>query len=128
MDAGGSVVIVEHDLDLVSRVDWVIDLGPGAGAHGGRLVGEGTPGELERLETRTGQALRERNESGEPSEKTRGSATNGGKRTNGSARTNGGAKANGDARSNGHARAHGVAPEAVLSVTRAASTTCATSR
>ncbi|HVR20442.1 MAG TPA: excinuclease ABC subunit A, partial [Polyangiaceae bacterium] len=125
VDAGGSVVIVEHDLDLVSRADWLLDLGPGAGAHGGRLVGEGTPRELERLETRTGQALRERNESGTPAEKARGSATNGGKRTNGSARSNGSAKQNGrakpngDARSTGDARANGSAPEAVLTVTRA---------
>ena len=58
-DDGASVVVVEHDLDMIRAVDWVIDLGPGAGPHGGRVVAEGTPGpSLAKTDSRTGLALR----------------------------------------------------------------------
>ncbi|WP_138731467.1 excinuclease ABC subunit UvrA [Modestobacter excelsi] len=43
VDAGNTVVVVEHDMDVVAGADWVIDLGPGAGDHGGRIVAVGTP-------------------------------------------------------------------------------------
>ena len=55
--AGASVVVVDHDVDVIAAADWVIDLGPGAGAHGGRIVAEGTPEEVARTDTRTGRAL-----------------------------------------------------------------------
>ena len=42
-DAGNSLVIVEHNLDVIRASDWVIDLGPGGGKHGGRVVAQGTP-------------------------------------------------------------------------------------
>jgi len=42
-DAGNSVVVVEHDEETIRRADWVVDMGPGAGVHGGRIVAEGTP-------------------------------------------------------------------------------------
>ncbi|HEU4429332.1 MAG TPA: excinuclease ABC subunit UvrA, partial [Myxococcota bacterium] len=42
-DAGNSVVVVEHDEETIRRADWVIDMGPGAGVHGGRVVAEGAP-------------------------------------------------------------------------------------
>ena len=45
-DAGNSVVVVEHDLDTIRRADYVLDLGPGAGRTGGRLVASGTPAEI----------------------------------------------------------------------------------
>ncbi|MFF9981711.1 excinuclease ABC subunit UvrA [Streptomyces erythrochromogenes] len=48
VDAGHSVVVVEHDMDVVAGADWVIDLGPGGGADGGRVVAAGTPREVAR--------------------------------------------------------------------------------
>lgn len=60
VDAGGSVVVVEHDLDLVSAADFVLDLGPEAGARGGLVVASGTPREVAKVaESRTGLALAE---------------------------------------------------------------------
>jgi excinuclease ABC subunit A len=60
VDAGNTVVLVEHNLDVIAEADWVIDLGPEAGAGGGRLVAQTTPQELARRKGRshTGQALR----------------------------------------------------------------------
>lgn len=46
IEAGNTVIVIEHDLDVVSVADWVIDLGPGAGHDGGRVVFTGTPAEL----------------------------------------------------------------------------------
>lgn len=46
VDAGHSVVVVEHDMEVVAGADWVIDLGPGGGAAGGRVVAAGTPSEV----------------------------------------------------------------------------------
>ena len=43
VDAGNSVVVVEHDMDVVAHSDWIIDLGPGAGDEGGNIVASGTP-------------------------------------------------------------------------------------
>jgi excinuclease ABC subunit A len=54
---GGTVLVVEHDLDVVAAADWVIDLGPGAGPEGGRVVAAGTPEEVARAKTKTGLAL-----------------------------------------------------------------------
>ena len=57
---GNAVVAVEHDTDVIRAADHVIDLGPGAGAKGGRLVFEGTPAELEKQDTATGRSLKRR--------------------------------------------------------------------
>jgi excinuclease UvrABC ATPase subunit len=46
VDSGKSVVVVEHHLAVIAHADWIIDLGPGAGHDGGRIVFEGTPGDL----------------------------------------------------------------------------------
>jgi excinuclease ABC subunit A len=61
VDAGNTVVLVEHNLDIIAAADWVLDLGPEAGAEGGRLVAEGSPQGLARRPGRshTGKALRE---------------------------------------------------------------------
>jgi excinuclease ABC subunit A len=45
-DAGNTVVIIEHNLDIIKNADWIIDLGPGAGDKGGRVVAVGTPEEI----------------------------------------------------------------------------------
>ncbi len=59
VDAGNSVVLIEHHLDLIKSADWLIDLGPGAGDKGGLVIAEGTPEELARMEhSQTGQYLR----------------------------------------------------------------------
>src|SRR5467141_3776631 len=58
VDAGHTVLVIEHNLDVIQRADWVIDLGPGAGAAGGRIVAAGTPEELAQVaESITGRYL-----------------------------------------------------------------------
>ncbi len=57
--AGNTVVVIEHNLDVIAEADWVIDLGPEAGKFGGRLCGEGTPKDISQLSTHTGVALKE---------------------------------------------------------------------
>jgi excinuclease ABC subunit A len=56
-DSGNTVVVVEHDLDVIRSADHVIELGPQAGQDGGELVFEGTPRDLLQADTHTGQAL-----------------------------------------------------------------------
>ena len=57
-DRGNSVVVVEHDRDIMLAADHIVDLGPGAGEHGGRIVGQGTPAEVaELVGTPTGDYL-----------------------------------------------------------------------
>jgi len=61
VEAGRTVIVIEHNLDVVARADWVIDMGPGAGHDGGRVVFEGLPAELARAEgSLTGLHLRRR--------------------------------------------------------------------
>ena len=59
VDAGNSVVLIEHHLDLIKSADWLIDLGPGAGDKGGEVIAEGSPEQLAALDhSHTGQYLR----------------------------------------------------------------------
>jgi excinuclease ABC subunit A len=58
VDAGHTVLVIEHHLDVIKRADWVIDLGPGAGDQGGRVVAQGTPEAVARTpESVTGRHL-----------------------------------------------------------------------
>jgi len=43
VDSGNTVIVVEHDMQVIAGSDWVIDMGPGAGDQGGQVVAEGTP-------------------------------------------------------------------------------------
>ncbi|HUG79986.1 MAG TPA: excinuclease ABC subunit UvrA [Burkholderiales bacterium] len=57
-DAGNTVVVIEHNLDVIKTADWIIDLGPEGGDGGGRLVAEGTPEQVSRIkESHTGGYL-----------------------------------------------------------------------
>ncbi len=58
VNAGHSVIVIEHDLDVIAEADWVIDLGPEGGNAGGRIVAAMTPEALVHLGTHTGVALR----------------------------------------------------------------------
>lgn len=58
LDAGASVVLVEHDLGIIRNADFLIELGPNGGARGGRLLASGTPEELEVVDCPTGRALK----------------------------------------------------------------------
>ena len=58
VDAGGTVIVVEHDLDVIASADWTIELGPGGGDAGGRVVATGTPRQLAKAPaSRTGPYL-----------------------------------------------------------------------
>lgn len=56
-DIGNSVIVVEHDKDMIMESDYVIDIGPGAGVHGGKLVAAGTPLQMKKLNTLTSHYL-----------------------------------------------------------------------
>ncbi|MEW5932473.1 MAG: excinuclease ABC subunit UvrA, partial [Bacillota bacterium] len=58
VDAGNTVVVIEHNMDVVKTADWIIDLGPEGGDAGGRVVAEGTPEEVACTDTHTGRFLR----------------------------------------------------------------------
>jgi len=59
VDAGHTVLVIEHHLDVIKRADWVIDLGPEAGGEGGRVVAQGTPEAVAKVaESHTGRYLR----------------------------------------------------------------------
>ena len=71
-DGGNSVLVVEHDKEMMMSADHVIDLGPGAGDHGGRVVAEGSPAELLRSTSLTAQYLRGEQRIPVPTERRKG--------------------------------------------------------
>ncbi len=58
VEKGNSVLVIEHNMDLVKTADWVIEMGPGAGSAGGEVIGEGTPEQIAKKGTATGVALK----------------------------------------------------------------------
>ena len=57
-DLGNTVIIIEHNLDVIRNADWIVDLGPEGGEEGGRIVAQGTPEQVARVKkSYTGQAL-----------------------------------------------------------------------
>lgn len=59
VDQKNSMIVIEHNLDIIKVCDWIIDLGPGAGKNGGKVIAEGTPGDICKAKTPTGKALKE---------------------------------------------------------------------
>ena len=58
IEAGGSIVLIEHNLEVIKTADWVIDLGPEGGERGGHVVGEGPPERIAEIaESYTGKFL-----------------------------------------------------------------------
>lgn len=58
-DRGNTLIVIEHNLDLVKSADYIIDMGPEGGNEGGKIIAEGTPEEIARTDTHTGKYLRE---------------------------------------------------------------------
>jgi excinuclease ABC subunit A len=82
IEAGGSIVVIEHNLEVIKTSDWVIDLGPEGGNRGGKIVGTGPPEAIAKLpNSYTGKylaaILKSNDESGN------GTSRNGGSRSNG---------------------------------------------
>ncbi|HOX06855.1 MAG TPA: hypothetical protein PK280_10670, partial [Planctomycetota bacterium] len=60
VELGNTVIVIEHNLDVIKCADWLIDLGPEGGAGGGRIVAEGRPEDVARAaESHTGRYLRQ---------------------------------------------------------------------
>jgi len=60
VEAGNTVLVIEHNLDVIRNADWIMDLGPEGGDHGGEIVAEGKPADLARVaHSYTGQVLKE---------------------------------------------------------------------
>ena len=58
-DSGNSVVVIEHNLDVIKTADYIIDLGPEGGDGGGQVIATGTPEEIASTDTYTGQFLKQ---------------------------------------------------------------------
>lgn len=71
-DLGNSVIVVEHDKDMIERADHVIDIGPHAGRHGGEIISEGTPSEIKKHNTITANYLNGTMEIEVPKERRKG--------------------------------------------------------
>lgn len=70
IDKGNTVLIIEHNMDLVQTADWILEMGPKAGLEGGQLIAEGTPAQIAKKNTATGLALRDQHLAGAPAKPT----------------------------------------------------------
>ena len=59
VDKGNTMVVIEHNLDVIKSADWLIEMGPEGGKEGGQLVATGTPEEMSLLDTPTSRFLKE---------------------------------------------------------------------
>jgi len=76
-DIGNTLIIVEHDEQVIRSADHVVELGPGAGEHGGRIIAEGTPSEIQKNEKSiTGKFLSGKNEIKVPEKRRSGNGKN----------------------------------------------------
>ncbi|MBA6156392.1 excinuclease ABC subunit UvrA [Tenacibaculum sp. S7007] len=75
-DVGNSVLVVEHDEDMIKKADFVLDIGPGAGRHGGEIVSEGTFDDLKDHDTLTADYLSKRKEIKVPKKRRKGNGNN----------------------------------------------------
>ncbi|MDZ4666146.1 MAG: excinuclease ABC subunit UvrA [Bacteroidota bacterium] len=73
-DIGNSIIVVEHDKDMIVESDYVIDIGPGAGVHGGRLVAAGTPKDMLKQNTVTAQYINGKKEIAIPKQRRKGNS------------------------------------------------------
>src|SRR5690606_24062579 len=71
-DIGNSVLVVEHDKDMILQADYVIDMGPQAGIHGGSVVAQGTPTEILKADTLTASYLNGQKEVAIPANRRKG--------------------------------------------------------
>ena len=71
-DHGNTVIVIEHNLDVIKTADWIIDLGPEGGAGGGRIIAEGTPDQIAASGSYTGQYLKPALERSEARREARG--------------------------------------------------------
>jgi excinuclease ABC subunit A len=75
VDGGNTVIVIEHNLDVIKTADWVIDLGPEGGSRGGEVIATGTPEEITRVEeSYTGQFLKKILDSPERNDRVRAAA------------------------------------------------------
>jgi excinuclease ABC subunit A len=58
-DAPNTVLVVEHDKDIMLESDYIIDIGPGAGEHGGKIIAQGTPAEFKKNNTTTAKVFKQ---------------------------------------------------------------------
>jgi excinuclease ABC subunit A len=58
VNKGNSVIVIEHNLDIIRAADWIIDIGPGGGKHGGEIIAAGTPSAIAKIKnSATGELL-----------------------------------------------------------------------
>ncbi len=60
VDAGHSLIVIEHNIDVLKSADWIVELGPEAGADGGQIIAQGTPADIAKTDTETARYLQER--------------------------------------------------------------------